>query len=226
MITDAVLEAMRVLAGPPPSSPVPYVYHRAGIQGAGQAAVLVPDFIAVHHTDSAGAVHDWPAELPPGAAITFGDWTSRVQSINTAVSPNYPQMLIDVFVSSGITLFHPVDPLPTPPADLAPVDFGRPRVPPGPHVVDDLRDVVPPCIAVGVPTLVDESVGAWRADVPVYLVAPNSGAAAAAAVLDTLLESVQAHVPGPWRPFTLDPLDGGDPLPGLTSTLPLLIPRS
>jgi hypothetical protein len=96
----------------------------------------------------------------------------------------------------------------------------------GAHVVDDLRDVVPPCIVVGMPTLVDESVGAWRADVPVYLVAPNSGAAAAAAALDQLFALVGSRVPGPWRPFTLDPLDGGDPLPGLTSTLPLLIPRS
>jgi hypothetical protein len=226
MITDAILEAMRMLSGPPPSAPFPYTYHRQGIQGAGQSTLLAPDFIAVHRTDADGLDHDWPADLPPGAPITFGDWSSRVHSVNLSVSPAYPQMLLDVFIAQGITLIHPTDPLPPPPGDLAPVEIGPPRVPPGPHVVDDLRDAVPPCIVVGMPTMSEATVGCWQADVPVYLVAPNCGAAAAAAVLDTLLAQVAEHVPGPWRPFTMDPLDGGDPLPGLTATYPLLVHRS
>jgi hypothetical protein len=88
---------------------------------------ISPTYISVHTTDADGTVHDWPSVLTPGTPITVRSastsWNGEVASVNTSEG-GFPQALIDTFVSSGITVIHPVGALPTGLADNAQVRFG------------------------------------------------------------------------------------------------------
>lgn len=88
--------------------------------------------------------------------------------------------------------------------------------------VSDMRDLNPPGVYVGAPTVTfDRLCGeVYAADFPVYLVAPNVGRLTAIAHLSTLMMAVA----GVYAVAVAEPLDltdpsGGDPLPAYKLTI-------
>jgi hypothetical protein len=112
---------------PPTALPAPYTFKTGGVQGPGQATLMNGIYVIAHNTDGAGTAHAWQAAMAPGDPFVFGPagslWTGVVGSVNKAEG-GIPQMLVDNFVASGMTLIHPATGFPPMPADGSAVLFG------------------------------------------------------------------------------------------------------
>jgi hypothetical protein len=112
---------------PPTALPAPYTYKTGGVQGPGQSTLMNGIYVIAHNTDSQGTAHAWQAALAPGDPFVFGPagslWSGVVGSVNKAEG-GLPQMLVDNFVASGMTLIHPATGFPPTPASDAAVLFG------------------------------------------------------------------------------------------------------
>jgi hypothetical protein len=106
----------------PAPGPWPYVYSATGVQAQGQTVIL-QGYIVVHRRDSDGTDHDWSATLHTGDKVTWDGDVYTIALLNLSDGA-LPQMLIDNFVTSGLTLIKPVEALPAPPANAAPIMFG------------------------------------------------------------------------------------------------------
>jgi hypothetical protein len=112
---------------PPTALPAPYTFKTGGVQGPGQVTLMNDIYVVAHNTDNGGTAHAWQAAMAPGDPFVFGPagslWSGVVGSVNKAEG-GIPQMLVDNFVASGMTLIHPADGFPPVPADGSAVLFG------------------------------------------------------------------------------------------------------